>query len=79
MVGTRIGFAALEKLPQYRMPDRYHNLTRPELAGESKVSDQAALMLRLSERLILANVGRPVTIEGIPGYRIRLQPPRRLE
>lgn len=79
VVGTRLGFSALEKLPQYHMPDRYQNLTRPELPRESKVSEQAALMLRLCEKLILANGGQRVTIGGKPGYRIVLQSPHRLE
>jgi hypothetical protein len=79
VVGTRIGFFALEKLPQYHMPDRYQNLTRPQLPRESKVSDQAALMLRLSEKLILANGGQTIMIDNKPGYRIQLQAPRRLE
>jgi len=79
VVGTCIGFSALEKLPQYHMPDRYQNLTRPQLPRESKVSDQAALMLRLSEKLIVANGGQAITIDGKPGYRIQLQSPRRLE
>ena len=79
VVGTRMGFSALAKLPQYQMPDHYQNLTRPELPKESKVSDQAALMLRLCEKLIVANGGQAVTIEGKLGYRIQVQPPRRLE
>ena len=31
VVGARIGFAAIEKLPGFNMPDRYVNQTRPQL------------------------------------------------
>jgi hypothetical protein len=79
VVGTRIGFSAIEKLPRYHMPDHYLNLTRPELPRESKVSDQVAVMLRLCERLILSNDGERIGTEGKIGYRIRLQTPRLLE
>jgi hypothetical protein len=73
VIGTRIGFSAIEKLPQYHMPDRYVNLTRPQLPHESRVSDQTAVMLHLCEKLILANGGRAIEINGSRGYRIRLQ------
>jgi hypothetical protein len=79
VAGTRLGFAAIEKLPQYHMPDHYLNLTRPQLPHECKVSDQAAVMLRLSEKLILANGGERIRFEGREGYRVRLQTPRPLE
>lgn len=52
---------------------------RNELPRESKVSEQAALMLRLSEKLIVANGGQIITIGDKPGYRIQLQTPRRPE
>lgn len=48
-----------------------------ELPRESKVLEQAALMLRLSEKLIVANGGQIITIGHKPGYRIQLQTPRR--
>ena len=32
VVGTRVGFAAIAKLPTFRMPDRFVNLTRPQTA-----------------------------------------------
>ena len=75
VVGTRIGFSAIEKLPRYHMPDVYRNLTRPQLPPECKVSDQAAVMLRLCEKLILANDGKRVDRDGEVSYRIRLQSP----
>lgn len=79
VVGTRIGFAAIERLPRFHIPDRFLNQTRPQLPRECKISEQAELMLRLSEKLILANGGRRVSVGGKDGYRIRLQAPRLLE
>ncbi|HUT57063.1 MAG TPA: ADP-ribosylglycohydrolase family protein [Phycisphaerae bacterium] len=79
VVGARIGFAAIERLPGYAMPDRYVNQTRPQLPREMKVSEQAAVMLRLAEKVILANGGQKITVGGKEGYRIRLQPTRLLE
>jgi hypothetical protein len=79
VVGTRIGFSAIERLPQYHMPDHYQNLTRPQLPRECKVSEQAALMLHLSEKLILANGGTRTNRDEHVCYRIRLQSPRVLE
>lgn len=76
VIGTQLGYAALEKLPRFKMPDRYQNLTRPELPRESKVSEQAAIMVRLCEKLIVENGGQPTTIEGQPGYQILFQEPR---
>jgi len=79
VVGTRIGFYAIEQLPQFHMPDRYINLTRPQLPGESKVSEQAAVMFRLCEKVILQNGGSRIRLSGKEAYRIRLQAPRLLE
>jgi hypothetical protein len=79
VVGTRIGFSAIGRLPQYHMPDHYLNLTRPQLPRECKVSDQAEVMLRLCEKLILTNGGQRVGSQEKTIYRIRLQPPRLLE
>ncbi len=75
VVGQRVGFAAIEKLPGFHMPDRYVNQTRPQLPKECKVSEQAELMLRLCEKVILANGGQRLSLGGKPGYRIRLQAP----
>jgi ADP-ribosylglycohydrolase len=78
VVGTRVGFQAIAKLPNFRMPDRYVNLTRPQLPGECKISEQVDTMLRISERVILAGGGGTATIGGKAGYRIRLEAPRPL-
>ena len=75
VLGTRIGFAAMEKLPHFHMPDQFVNLTRPELPRKCKISEQADLMLRLCEKLILANGGEAIQANGAPGYRLRLQTP----
>jgi hypothetical protein len=75
VVGTQIGFSVIEKLPGFHMPDRYLNLTRPQLPRECKVSEQAEVMLRLCEKLIREHGGQPVQIMGAGGYRIQLQKP----
>ncbi len=75
VVGARTGFAAIQKLPGFDMPDRYVNHTRPQLPKETKVSEQAELMMRVCERVIMANGGERLTIGGKPGYRIRVQVP----
>jgi hypothetical protein len=76
VVGTQLGFSAIEKLSQYHMPDQYLNLTRPQLPRECKVSEQAETILRICEKLILANGGERIKVQGKEGYRIRLQAPR---
>jgi hypothetical protein len=77
VAGTRAGFGAIQRLPGFNMPDRYVNHTRPELPAECKVSEQAALMLRLCEKLIEVNGGQRISLAGKPGCRIRLQSPVR--
>jgi hypothetical protein len=79
VVGARLGFKRLAALPQFKMPDRYVNKTRPQLPAECKVSEQAETLLRVAERVILAHGGGSITVSGEPGYRIKLQPPRLLE
>lgn len=78
VLGCRLGFQRIAALPQFKMPDRYLNKTRPSLPAESKVSDQAATMLRLCERVILENGGARADIGGAPGFRIVTQEPRNL-
>jgi len=77
--GVRLGFRRIAALPQFRMPDRYVNKTRPQLPAECTVSEQAETLLRVAERVILANGGEAITIAGQPGYRVRLQQPRLVE
>ena len=79
VVGVRLGFKRIAALPQYQMPDHYLNKTRPQLPAECKVSEQAEMLLRVAERVILANGGARLAIGGQPGYRIKLQPPRLIE
>jgi len=74
VVGQRVGFAAIRRLPGFKMPDRYVNHTRLQLPEECKVSGQAEVMLRLCERVILENGGERCLFGSKPGYRIRLQP-----
>ena len=79
VVGYRLGFRHIAALPQFKMPDRYVNKTRPSLPAECKVSEQAETLLRVAEKVILANGGERISIGGQPGYRVKLQQPRVLE
>jgi hypothetical protein len=78
-LGYRLGFRRIAALPQYQMPDRYVNKTRPSLPAESKVSEQAETILRVAERAILESGGKMAKVNGKPGYRIALQLPKMLE
>lgn len=49
--------------------------TRPSLPAESKVSDQAVTLMRVCQRVILANGGERIDLDGQPGFRVRLQTP----
>ena len=79
VVGVRMGFQRLAALPQFQMPDHYLNRTRPQLPAECKVSEQAETLLRLAERVILANGGEKTTVNGQPGYQVKLQQPKLME
>jgi hypothetical protein len=79
VLGARLGFRHLAGLPQFKMPDRYVNKTRPSLPPECRVSDQAATLMRVCERVILANGGERIEVNGQPGYRVRLQAPWLIE
>ncbi len=79
VVGVRLGFRRIAALPQFKMPDRYVNKTRPQLPAECKESEQAETLLRVAERVILANGGTQLAVAGQPGYRIKLQAPQVLE
>jgi hypothetical protein len=76
VLGTRLGFRHIAALPQFRMPDRYLNKTRPSLPAECKVSEQAETLMRVCERVILANGGERIEVDGQLGFRVRLQQPR---
>lgn len=75
VVGTKIGYKKLSSLPGFNMPDIYINKTRPQLPSEMKISEQAEMMMRLCERVILENGGKKTTLKGKPAYRIKLQEP----
>ncbi|MHB8897672.1 MAG: ADP-ribosylglycohydrolase family protein [Thermoguttaceae bacterium] len=79
VVGARLGFRHLAGLPQFRMPDRYVNKTRPQLPAECTISEQAETLLRIADRVILAHGGERITVDGKPAYRLQLQTPRTLE
>jgi hypothetical protein len=77
VVGARVGFSTIEKLPGFHMPDRYVNHTRPQLPKECKISEQVDVMMRVCEKLILANGGKRIELAGASAYRIQLQPAAR--
>lgn len=79
VVGVRVGFRHIAALPQFKMPDHYVNKTRPQLPAECKVGEQAQMLLRVAERVILDHGGERVTLAGQPGYRVQLQSPKLLE
>jgi hypothetical protein len=79
VLGVRLGFKHIAALPQFKMPDRYVNKTRPQLPAECSVSEQAEILLRVAERVILANGGERVLVSGKPGFRVKLQQPQMLE
>ncbi len=79
VMGTRLGFRRIAALPQFKMPDRYVNKTRPSLPAECRVSEQAEVLMRVCEQVILAGGGERIEIDGQPGYRMRLQQPRLIE
>jgi hypothetical protein len=79
VVGVNIGFRKIASLPGFNMPDTYKNNTRPQLPAEMKISEQAELLMRVCEHVILENGGKKITIKGKPGFRIRLQKPEVIE
>ena len=79
VIGSRLGFRHIEALPQFRMPDLYLNRTRPSLPAKMKVSEQADALLRIAERVILAQAGERIEQNGEIIYRVRIQQPHLTE
>lgn len=75
VTGVKTGFKKLASLPGFSMPDIFRNNTRPQLPPEMKISEQAEMLMRVCEKVILENGGKKITINGKPGYRIKLQEP----
>jgi len=75
VIGARVGFKRIQAMPQFRMPGTFRNITRPELPAETTVGEQAEMLLRVCEHVILQNGGSHVNVEGRPGYRIVRQTP----
>ena len=57
------------------MPDYYVNKTRPQLPAEMKISEQAELLMRVCEKVILENGGKKIKTKGKEGYIISTQLP----
>jgi len=79
VIGVNIGFKKIASFPGFNMPDIFENRTRPQLPTTMKISDQAELLMRVCERVILENGGKKITTKGKPGYRIKLQKPFRFQ
>lgn len=79
IIGARYGFKRIAAMPQFMMPDHYVNKTRPQLPAECRVSEQVQVLLRLADRAILDNGGEITTVDGQPGYRIKVQTPAVLQ
>jgi len=79
VVGVRWGFRRISEHPQFRMPDRYENRTRPELPQEIRVSDQARILFELAQQVILSQGGGILRENDRVLYRIALQKPKVLE
>jgi hypothetical protein len=73
VVGSRLGFKHIAAQPQFQVPERHVSKTRPQLPGESKLSEQVEMLLRIAERVILANDGERLMIAGQTGYCIKLK------
>ncbi|HOA52138.1 MAG: ADP-ribosylglycohydrolase family protein [Thermogutta sp.] len=79
VVGVRWGFRRISEHPQFRMPDRYQNRTRPQLPQEMRVSEQANILLQLARKVIVEQGGEVMQKDGQIYYRIRQQEPKLLE
>lgn len=79
VIGVRWGFRKISTLPQFVMPDRYENLTRPQLPHEIAVSEQARLILRLARRTVVEQGGSIIQDGDKTFLCIRLQEPKNLE
>ncbi len=75
IVGSKIGYKNISKLPGFNMPDYYVNKTRPQLPAEMKISEQAELLMRVCEKVILENGGKKIKTKGKEGYIISTQLP----
>jgi hypothetical protein len=79
VLGVKCGFKKISSLPGFNMPDTFKNNTRPQLPAEMKISEQAELLMRVCEKVILDNGGKKILINGKSGYRIKLQEPEIVE
>jgi len=79
VIGTNIGFKRIASVPGFNMPDSFKNKTRPQLPQEMKISEQVDMIMRVCERVIMENGGKKITINGKPGFRIKLQKPQVIE
>lgn len=79
VIGVNLGFSKIASLPGFNMPDTFNNKTRPQLPPVMKISEQAELMMRICEKVILGNGGKKITKNGVVFYKIKLQKPEATE
>ena len=79
VLGVRLGFQRLSQVKGFKLKDIYKNGRRAGMPKSVKISEQAEQLLRVAEKVILANGGRKSGRGGRTRYRIRLQRPRMLE
>ena len=77
VIGSRIGFKRIQAMPQFKMPDTFENISRDALPKETTVSNQAEMLMRVCDHVILQNGRSHVNVGGKPGYRIQRQTPGR--
>ena len=66
IVGVLHGLSKIEKLPQYRVVDRYVNRTRPQLPAEVSITDQVEVLCRLALRCIRESGGQVIEENNFP-------------
>lgn len=76
VVGVRRGFRDIASLPQFAMPDRYENRTRPQLPEQIPVSEQARVIFRLARLAITQNGGSIDISNGRMILHVRCQQPK---
>jgi ADP-ribosylglycohydrolase len=79
VLGVRLGVKRIMQTKGFVLKDVYVNRVRDAMPKEVKISAQAEQLLRVAERVILANGGRKAGRDGETVYRIRVQAPRMLE
>lgn len=76
VLGVRLGYERLTQVKGFKLKDIYKNNRRAGMPKSVKISEQAEQLLRVAERVILANGGRKSGRGLLARYTIRLQRPK---